>query len=50
MEQSKWIIVRRESTFEIFKRKLKKLFFFNLTLIFCGYSKYNKEKEGDGFW
>lgn len=27
MEQSKWIIVRRESTFEIFKRKLKKFIF-----------------------
>ena len=27
MEQSKWIIVRRESTFAIFKRKLKKFIF-----------------------
>lgn len=27
MEQSKWIMVRRESTFERFKRKLKKLIF-----------------------
>ena len=27
MEQSKWIIVRRESTFERFKRKLKKFIF-----------------------
>ena len=40
MEQSKWIIVRRESTFAIFKRKLKKLIF-----NFFGIEEVEKQTE-----
>lgn len=40
MEQSKWIMVRRETTFEKFKRKIKN-FFFN----FFGIEVINEEKN-----
>ena len=40
MEQSKWIIVRRETTFEKFKRKIKN-FIFN----FFGIEVINEEKN-----
>lgn len=40
MEQSKWIMVRRETTFEKFKRKIKN-FIFN----FFGIEVINEEKN-----
>ena len=40
MEQSKWIMVRRETTFEKFKRKIKN-FIFN----FFGIEDINEEKN-----
>ena len=44
MEQSKWMIVRRESTFEKFKRKVKN-FIFN----FFGIKEVTEEKQSQKY-
>lgn len=41
MEQSKWVIVRRETGFEKFKRSIKNIFF----KLFGKNKEYNKTEE-----
>lgn len=47
MEQSKWIMVRRETTFEKFKRKIKNFIFnfFGIEVINEEKNKINREKN-----